>query len=118
MERPVMSNQITDSLKDQSAKMLAPALELNKLAIAKLEQLTALQLGSLRDYAELNFGQLKAASSIASPEDLKDYLGKQKEFLRTLGEKLAADSQALAALGKEFTEEARKVTMMGFPGKS
>lgn len=103
---------------DQSVQLLAPSRELNKLAIAKLEQLVALQLASLREYSELNLGQLKAATEISSAGDLKEYLGKQKDFLKTVGEKLVADAQALAALGKEFTEEAKKVATQGFAASS
>lgn len=109
-----MNDQVLDTFKGQSAKLLAPANELNKLAIAKFEQLASLQLASLREYSDLNFDQLKAASNIASAEDLKEYFGKQQDFLKTVGEKLAADAQAMAALGKEFTEEAKKITFKGF----
>lgn len=113
-----MSHQLSDTLKDQSAKLLGPSVELNKLVIAKLEQLTALQLGSLRDYAELNFGQLKAASNVAGPEELQAYLKQQQEFLRTVSEKLAADAQALAALGKEFAAEAKNIAFKGLKPNS
>lgn len=109
-----MNDQVFDSLKDQSAKLLGPSRELNKLALSKLEQLLSLQLASLRDYTDLNMKQLKAATGITSAGDLKDYLGLQKEFLQTVGEKLVADAQALAAVGKEFTEEAQKITLQGF----
>jgi phasin family protein len=109
-----MNDQVLDTFKGQSAKLLAPSNEINKLAIAKFEQLASLQLASLREYSDLNFSQLKAASNIASAEDLKEYFGKQQDFLKTVGEKLAADAQAMAALGKEFTEEAKKITFKGF----
>ena len=109
-----MNDKVLDTFKDQSAKLLAPSNELNKLAIAKFEQLASLQLASLREYTDLNFGQLKAAANIACADDLQAYLAKQQEFLKTVGEKLAADAQAMAALGKEFTAEAQKITFKGF----
>jgi phasin family protein len=111
-----MTNQVFDSLKD-SAKLLGPSRELNKLAIAKLEQLVSLQLASLREYTDLNLSQLKAATDITDAEQLKDYIGRQKDLLKTVGEKLVADAQALAAIGKEFTQEAQKITMKGFGQK-
>ena len=98
---------------DQYASLLGPSRELNKLAVAKMEQLVALQLASMRDYADLNLGQIKAAADIAGPDDLKDYLQKQQEFLKTVAEKMAGDAQAVAALGKEFAEEAQKIAMSG-----
>ena len=111
-----MNEKIFDAFKDQSANLLGPLRDLNKLSIAKLEQLASLQLASLREYTDLHLGQLKAASEISSPEDLKAYLSRQQDFLKTLGEKLAGDAQAMAALGKEFTEEAGKVAFKGFSG--
>ena len=110
-----MNDQIFDGFKDQSAKLLGPARELNKLTIAKLEQLVSLQLASLREYTDLNLSQVKAATDIASPDDLKDYLGKQQDFLKTIGEKMAGDAQAMASLGKEFVEEAQKIASKTSP---
>ena len=104
-----MNDQVFDSFKDQSEKLMGPARELNKLTVAKLEQLASLQLASLREYTDLNLGQLKAAAEITGPQDLQDYFSKHRDFLKTLGEKLAGDAQAMATLGKEFMEEAQKV---------
>jgi len=109
-----MTDQVFGSFKDQSAQLLGPPREFCKLTISKLEQLVSLQFASLREYTELSLGQLKAAADIAGPEDLKEYLGKQQEFLRTVAEKLTGDAQAMAALGREFTEEAKNIAVQGF----
>jgi phasin family protein len=109
-----MNDQIFNSFKDQSEKLLAPSRELNKLAVAKFEQLAALQFASLRAYTDLNLGQLKAATEISGPEGIQDYLGKQREFLKTVGEKLTSDARAMAELGKEFTEDAQKIARENF----
>lgn len=111
-----MNEKMFGDFTAQVTNLLAPSRELNKLIISKLEQLTAIQLSSLREYADLNIGQLKAASEITTAEDLQEYYRKQQEFLRTLGEKLAADAQAMAAIGKEFSEEAQKIAMKGLSG--
>jgi phasin family protein len=105
----VMNEQMFSAFQGQSEKLLGPSRDLNKLAIAKLEQLASLQIASLREYTELNLSQLKAASDITSAADIQEYFGKQKDFLKTVGEKLAGDAQAMAALGKEFVQEAQKI---------
>jgi len=104
-----MKEQILDTMKDQSEKMLAPSREMNKLAVAKLEKLAALQLASLREYTEMNLARLKAATDISSPETLQEYFTQQRDFMKTVGEKLTADAKAMTELGKEFSEEAQKV---------
>ena len=108
-----MSDDVIDTFKQESEKLLGPSRELNKLAVSKLEQLASLQLASLQEYTDLNLRQLKAMSEIAGPEDLQNYFTKQQDFLRTVGEKLAGDAQAMATLGKEFTEEAQKIAFGG-----
>lgn len=110
-----MDNKLFGSLQGQYGDLLGPSRELNKLVISTLEQLTATQLSSLREYTELNLGQLKAAADIASVEDLQEYMNKQKDFLKTLGEKLAADAQAMAMVGKEFIEQAQKISKTSLP---
>ncbi len=108
-----MNDKIFGAFGDQYSSMLMPSQELGKLAIAKMEQLVALQLASMRDYADLNLDQIKAAAAISGPDDLKDYFQKQQEFLKTVAEKMAGDAQAVAALGKEFAEEAQKIAFSG-----
>lgn len=104
-----MSDQLFDMYKSQSLNLLGPTRELSKLTISKMEQLVSLQLASLRDYTEMNLEQLKAAADISGPDELQDFIRKQQDYLKTVGEKLAGDAQAMAALGKEFSEEARKI---------
>ncbi len=108
-----MKDKMFDSLTNQSANLLAPSRELNKLIIEKLEQITAMQFASLREYTNLNLGQLKALSDISSAEDLKEFVGKQQELLKTLGEKMSADALAMTTLGKEFMSEAQKIVVKG-----
>ena len=111
-----MNDQIFDVFRNPSVSFLAPSRELSKLALEKLEQLAAMQFAALRDYTDLNIGQMKAATELSGPEDLQDYFAKQQEFMKTVGEKMLGDAQALAAIGKEFVEEAQKIAMKGVPG--
>ena len=109
-----MNTQLFDAFSDQSTKLLDPPRELSKLTIEKFEQLVSLQFASLREYTDLNIGQLKAAADIAGPKDVEAYLTKQQDLLKTMGEKMAGDVHAMMALGKEFTEEAQKIAFGGF----
>jgi len=109
-----MKEQILDTFKDQSEKMLAPSREMNKLAVAKLEKLAALQLASLREYTDMNLARLKAATEISSPEAFQQYFTQQRDFMKTVGEKLTTDAKAMTELGKEFSEEAQKLTRDSF----
>ncbi|TVR99174.1 MAG: hypothetical protein EA406_04190 [Rhodospirillales bacterium] len=46
---------------------------------------------------------------MSSPEDLQECRRKQQDFLKTVAENLTGDAHAMAALGKEFAEEAKKI---------
>jgi phasin family protein len=109
-----MKDQILDTFKDQSEKMFAPSREMNKLAVSKLEKLASLQFASLREYTEMNLARLKAATDINTPEALQEYFAQQRDFMKTVGEKLTSDAKAMTELGKEFTEEAQKIARDGF----
>lgn len=108
-----MNDKIFGAFKGQPAELLGPSRELSKLTIAKLEQLVSLQLASLQEYTNLNLEQLKAAADISGPQDVQTYIAKQQDFLKTVGEKLAGDAHAIAALSKEFSEEAQKIAFKG-----
>ncbi|MCA8908292.1 MAG: phasin family protein [Rhodospirillaceae bacterium] len=108
-------DHLKDQFKDQTEKFLGPTRELNKLTLSKLEQLASMQLASLRDYTEMNMRQLRAATDISGPQDLQDFFAKQQDFLKTVGEKLAGDAQAMASIGREFAEEAQKIATKGMP---
>ena len=110
-----MNDQILNSFKDQSDKLFAPSRELNKLAVSKLEKLASLQFASLREYTDLSLGQLKAATAVNGSEDLQDYFSMQRDFLKTVGEKLTNDARAMAELGKEFNEGAQKIARENLP---
>lgn len=111
-----MNTQIMDSFKDQSEKLLAPSQALSKLMVGKLEQLISLQLASMGEYTELNIGQLKAAAEISNPEDLKEYIEKQRDYMKTVSEKMAGDAQAMVALVREFAQEAQQISLGSVSG--
>jgi len=109
-----MNDKFAKTFVDQRARMLEPSHALAKLTMAKLEQLVSLQMASLSDYADLNFNQIKAVTGISGPEDMKTYVEKQQEYLKTVAEKMAGDAQAATAISKEFAEEAREILTTGF----
>lgn len=104
-----MSEEMITGLGDQALKLISPVKEFNKLAVAKAEKLAYLQLASLQSYSELGIAQLKAALEVSDPDSLQVYVSKQSEFLKTLAEKLAEDTRAVAELSKEFSEEAQQI---------
>ena len=89
--------------------LLAPVQRLNKALVASAERLTARQIASLTTYSTLGLSQLRAATDVKDVEGLQTFLSKQKDLLTECGERLWADTKAVAEIGAEFIADARKV---------
>lgn len=104
-----MTNEIFEKFSAQCLTALAPVQELNKLYIYNIEKLFEIQLNSARDYTEICLDQMRSASEIKDQQALEAFLSKQGETFKSIGEKVIADSQAVANIGSEFSSEAQKI---------
>ena len=90
-------------------KIGAPVKQFNALVVNHIEKLTQFQLTTAQSYAELGLGQLRSALEIADAKGLQDYVSGQSKLAESVGKKLAADAEALAALNKEFATTVQKL---------
>ena len=104
-----MNKKAYDVFNVDVAKVAAPVREFNQLAVKHMEQLVALNLESMKAYADLGVAQMKAASEINDLEGLRTLVGKQTEMVKQVGEKLAADTRAVVELSKTFNLDAQKL---------
>lgn len=104
-----MTNEIFEKFTAQAQTFFAPIQELNKLYVYNVEKLFEIQLNSARDYTEICLEQMRSACEINDQKALEAFLSKQGETFKTIGEKVIADSQAVANIGSEFSSEAQKI---------
>ncbi|TVT54919.1 MAG: phasin family protein [Sedimenticola thiotaurini] len=104
-----MTNEIFEKFTAQVQTVLAPVQELNKLYFYNVEKLVEIQLNSARDYAEICLDQFRSVSEINDQKGLEAFISKQGETFKHIGEKVIADSQAVANIGTEFSTEAQKI---------
>ncbi len=104
-----MSNEIISQLSASSEKFMAPVVKLNKLAVAKVEELVSLEIGSLNVISELSLGQLKAAVEVSDADSLKVFTESQSEVVKTIGAKLVADAKEAAKIGEAYRNEAIEI---------
>ena len=90
--------------------LLEPIQKFNTAVFATAQKLTARQTASLMTYTELALDQLKAASEVKDVEGLQTFLSKQTDVLKEVGERLWADTKAIAEMGIEFVSEAQKIS--------
>ena len=104
-----MNNEMFAKFTTQAQNVFAPLQNLNKLYVHNIEKLFEIQLNSARDYTEICLEQMRSACEITDQKALEAFLGKQGETFKTIGEKVIADSQAVANIGSQFSTEAQKI---------
>ena len=104
-----MTNEMLAKFTTQAQTFFAPVQNLNKLYVYNMEKLFDIQLNSARDYTEICLEQMRSACEITDQKALESFLSKQGEAFKTIGEKVMADSQAVANIGSQFSTEAQKI---------
>lgn len=89
--------------------VIAPAVEINKLALGYTEKLVELNLAVMRKQADVAMAGWRAALSVKDAAEAKDYLSAQGEVARTLVEGYVADAKVVSELNQEVAEDVRKV---------
>ncbi len=97
------------NINDQVKAFSAPVQKFNNLVVGNVEKLAALQLATLQSYTQLSIAQLKDALEVNSPEAFKAYVEKQKDVLKTVSDKIVADTKAVTELSSAFGAEAQKI---------
>ena len=105
----IMNKEIFSTFTEETKKALAPVEAFNRLVIDNAEKLVALQIASIQSYYALSFTNLKALLEVHDAEAFKAYVGKHNEFVKSVSEQVAGDAKAVAELGKDFTEEVKKI---------
>jgi phasin family protein len=89
--------------------VVAPAVEINKIALSYTEKLVELNLAVMRKQAEAVLAGWRAALSVKDAAEAKDYLTAQGEFARGLVEGYVADAKAVSQMNREVADDVRKV---------
>jgi phasin family protein len=108
-----MTNEVLSQLTANRDKLLAPVVKLNKLTVAKVEELAHFELAILREYTELSLGQLKAAVEVSDAESLKAFAESQAAVLKSVSEKVVKDAKTVTELGESFRNEAVQIAREG-----
>ncbi len=89
--------------------VVAPVVEINKIALSYTEKLVELNLAVLRQQADAALAGWRAALSVKDAAGAKDYLTVQSEAARGLVEGYVADAKAVSQMNQEVAEDVRKV---------
>lgn len=100
-----MSNQLFDTLTEQSQSFFEPLVAANKLMMDKLQKMVDMQVKAAPGYAELQMKQLQKVSTIKDADSFKQFWDGQVAASDELREKVLADSKAFSDLGVSFLTE-------------
>lgn len=89
--------------------VVAPVVEINKIALSYTEKLVEMNLAVIRKQADVALARWSAALSIKDAAEAKDYLTAQGETARDVVEGLVADAKAVSEMNQEVADEVRKV---------
>lgn len=91
-----------------TSRFLARPQVFHKMAVANAEKLVALQMASLKHYAELHLAQWRAAAQVENPATLLHCVIMQGECTIKIGEQLRADAQKVSQLGIDFLYDVQR----------
>ena len=100
-----MSNEMLETLTEQTQSFFGPFAEVNKLVMDKFEKLVNLQSEAAPAYIELHLEQLRGAGSIKDADSLKSFWDDQMAVSEKIREKMLADSKAFSDLGVSLLTE-------------
>jgi phasin family protein len=110
-----MITETLSALTKPTQGLLEPVQKLKHHAVSTVEKLAAHQLESLKTYSDTGVGQLKAAAEVKDIDGLQNFMSKQTDVLRALGEQVLSDLTATAQLGVDFLSQATKVGAKAIP---
>lgn len=98
-----------EALTEQAEKLIGPVREINEVAVDKTEKLMKLQVAALQGYTKLAIGHWRAALAVKDADSMKEFVGKQREYVEAVAEKAAKDASALMELGNDYVAEVQKI---------
>lgn len=101
-----MKNEV---LTAQAEKMIGPVREINEVAVDKTEKLMKLQLSALENYTKLAISHWRAALEVKDADSMKEFVGKQRDYVEAVAEKAAKDASAMMELGNDYVAQIQKV---------
>ena len=85
--------------KDKAGTLWSSALDLNKLAVDKLEEASKISLASAGYYTGIGIKQLRSASTVKDMETMRSFTADSISLSGEIAKKVLDDSKAMLALG-------------------
>lgn len=101
--------KLTDQVMPSAEELVAPMIELNKIALGYTEKLVELNLALLRKQADVVLASWRDALAIKSVEQVQEYLTHQGQIARNVVEDYVAEAKAVTELNQTVANDMRKL---------
>ena len=103
------SKDYINQFNENTQKIFAPWINLNKAIVKNAEQMAEFSLSTLRTYTEMGLDNMRQLAEIDSTEAARNFSSKQPEVLSHLSQQILADAQRLTELGSKMQDEVMNV---------
>lgn len=103
------SKDYINQFNENTQKIFAPWINLNKAIVKNAEQMAEFSLTTLRTYTEMGLDNMRQLAEIDSTEAARNFSSKQPEVLSHLSQQILADAQRLTELGSKMQDEVMNV---------
>ncbi len=104
-----MYEDILNKTGAQFENLVAPARKLNSVVLEHVAKVSEFQLEAAKAYSDISLDQLRSLTQVTDAKSLQDFVSKQTNVAKTVGEKLNQDANTLAGFGKDLTAELQKL---------
>ncbi|EGK15409.1 phasin family protein [Psychrobacter sanguinis] len=103
------SKDYINQFNENTQKIFAPWINLNKAIVRNAEQMAEFSLSTLRTYTEMGLDNMRQLAEIDSTEAARNFSSKQPDVLSHLSQQILADAQRLTELGSQMQDEVMNV---------
>jgi len=103
------SKDYINQFNENTQKIFAPWINLNKAIVKNAEQMAEFSLSTLRTYTEMGLDNMRQLAEIDSTEAARNFSSKQPDVLSHLSQQILADAQRLTELGSQMQDEVMNV---------
>ena len=94
-------------------ELVAPAVEINEIALGYTEKLVEMNLAVMRKQADVAMAAWRSALSVKDADQAKGYMTAQGEVARELVEGYVADAKTVSQISQEAAKDVQKVVTAG-----
>jgi phasin family protein len=105
-----MARENLRSMEAQFNQAMMPMQQFGSMFLENMERMADYQFDLMQNYTHFAVGQMRDALEIRDPRSFGEYMHKQTERVREMGERMSEDSRRLVQMGQESSRDVLRAT--------